>query len=287
MIQLLGISQAGPAGVLPPGGRGTVEVYFLPKTSGSGVTSHFDLALPASAGQPAQLERAKAEMRPAYIPAEAWDPIYENYKARMGDTIGSYQAALDAAATYLSDLGIYTPDVGRLGTFLLQLSDDWGKISQRYTLGAFGRGWPDPTDYAALAQADGSVFVRLPGQMRFFMQTADGYAGKPGEYGVLTLASGAFTLQETDGTLTVFRTDGKLDHVEDTNGNRMTPQYSGGRMSGLAWSTATPRPSSTMGPGASAGPPTRLAARRIMPTMGRASISCRSRTRAAARVWPT
>ena len=175
-------------------------------------------------------------MRPAYIPADAWNPIFENYKARMGSTVGSYRAALAEAATYLSDLGIYTGDVGRLSAFQLRLSDDWGEIVRHYTLGAFGRGWPDLTDYAALPQPDGSVILRLPGELRFFTQTSDGYAGGPGDYGVLTrLASGAFTLQETEGTLTVFGANGKLDHGEDTNGNRMTPQYSGGRMSGLSW----------------------------------------------------
>jgi hypothetical protein len=89
-------------------------------------------------------------MRPAYIPAGAWDPIFENYKARLGSTVGSYRAALADAATYLSDLGIYMGDVGRLSAFLLQLSDDWGELRRHYTLGAFGRGWPDPTGYAAL-----------------------------------------------------------------------------------------------------------------------------------------
>ena len=235
-IQLLGISHSGPAGVLPPGGRGAIQVFFMPNTSGAGITSHFDLALPAAATSPLDWTTAKAEMRPAYIPVDAWEPIFANYQARMGSTIGSYQAALAEAATYLSEVGIYTGDVGRLSAFLLSLADDWGELRRRYTLGAFGWGWPDPTDYAALPQPDGSVIVHLPGQLRFFTQTADGYAGTPGEYGVLTrLDSGAFTLQETEGTLTVFRTDGKLDHIEDANGNRMTPQYSGGRMAGLAW----------------------------------------------------
>lgn len=236
-IQLLGINHSGPAGVLPPGGRGAIQLFFMPNTSGSGVTSHFDLALPAAASSPLDWTTAKAEMRPAYIPVDAWDPVFENYKARMGNTIGSYQAALAEAATYLSEVGIYTGDVGRLSAFVLQLAEAWGEIRQRYTLGAFGRGWPDPTDYATLPQPDGSVIVRLPGQLRFFTQTAGGYAGTPGEYGLLTrLDSGAFTLRETEGTLTVFRTDGKLDHVDESNGKRVTPQYSGGRMSGLAWS---------------------------------------------------
>jgi RHS repeat-associated protein len=213
-----------------------VQVFFMPNSAGSGVTSRFDLALPASNASPLNWIGAKEAMRPAYIPTDAWGPIYENYRARLGDTVGSYQAALAEAATYLSEVGVYTGDVGRLGAFLLRLSDNWGGISQRYAVGAFGRGLPDPTDYAAQPQPDGTVIVRLPGDMRFFVQTADGYAGAPGEYGVLTrLGSGAFTLRETEGTLTVFRADGKLDHVEDPNGNRMTPQYSGGRMSGLAW----------------------------------------------------
>lgn len=236
MIQLLGINRSGPAGVLPPGGRGAIQIFFMPNTSGAGITSHFYLALPAAATSPLDWTAAQTEMRPAYLPVDAWEPIFANYQVRMGSTIGSYQAALAEAATYLSEVGVYTCDVGRLSAFVLQLAEVWGEIRQRYTLGAYGRGWPDPTDYAALLQPDGSVILHLPGQLRFFMQTADGFVGTPGEYGVLTrLDTGAFTLQETDGTLTVFRTDGKLDHVKDTNGNRMTPQYSAGRIAGLAW----------------------------------------------------
>ena len=47
----------------------------------------------------------------------------------------------------------------------------------------------------------------------------------PGDYGVLTLVNGAYQLQEKDGTLTVFNTDGTLDYVQDTDGNRITAGY--------------------------------------------------------------
>jgi hypothetical protein len=98
MIQLLGVNDTGPAGVLPPGARGAVQVFFLPNTSGAGITSNFELALPATASSPLDWTGAKEAMRPTYIPEEAWDPIFENYHARLGDTIGSYQTALAQAA---------------------------------------------------------------------------------------------------------------------------------------------------------------------------------------------
>src|SRR5581483_10464191 len=36
-----------------------------------------------------------------------------------------------------------------------------------------------------------------------------------------------------EGTLTAFRADGRIDYVQDTNGNRVTAVYTGGRLTQL------------------------------------------------------
>ena len=40
---------------------------------------------------------------------------------------------------------------------------------------------------------------------------------------------GTFTLQETDGQIEAFNANGTLDYIQDTNGNRITAGYTGGR----------------------------------------------------------
>ena len=58
-----------------------------------------------------------------------------------------------------------------------------------------------------------------------------------GDHATLTnLGGGAFSLQEPDGLLRMFRTDGKLDYIEDTNGNRITAGYTGDVLTSLTHS---------------------------------------------------
>ena len=62
------------------------------------------------------------------------------------------------------------------------------------------------------------------------------FIASPGDYGQLTLASGAYRLTETDQTIWQFRADSLLDYVQDSNGNRITLAYTGGRLASLTHS---------------------------------------------------
>src|SRR5262249_10461021 len=138
----------------------------------------------------------KDSLRPTWTPADAWDAIFANFLARVGTTVGQYQAALDEAATYLSNVGSATPDVSRLLDFLFQQADNAyprrtlaassdaavpapglplefervyeQPISSRYRLGAFGRGWTHNWDIAATTESDGDVLIRSAGSYRLF-----------------------------------------------------------------------------------------------------------------------
>jgi RHS repeat-associated protein len=230
-VQLLGINQTGPAGILPPGCHGTAELSFLAGSLGSHQVTHFTLSTIPSASNPFDWSSVKNDLRPASVRADAWDVIYPNFITTVGTTLGQYQQALDDAATYLSQLGESTFDVSRYLSFILQKADDFGAISQRYALGAFGRGWPDPTNIQAVTDPAGNVTIEYSGRVRSFFKQADGsYQGVPGDAATLSVQNGAYQLRETDGTLTAFNPDGTLNYTQETNGNRITAGYTGGRL---------------------------------------------------------
>src|SRR5262249_39734136 len=64
------------------------------------------------------------------------------------------------------------------------------------------------------------------------------YHGEPGDHGqLMRKPDGSFNLREADGLLRHFRPDGKLDFLEDLNGNRVTATYSGEQLTGLTHSS--------------------------------------------------
>jgi RHS repeat-associated protein len=237
-IQLLGINQGGPAGILPPGYQGTITLSFFAGSLAPHQVTNFTLSTIPSADTPFDWSTVESDLQPPTVPNDAWAAIYQNFTAAVGNTLGQYQQALDNDATNLSQLGEYTVDVSRLLSFELQKPDDFGAISQRYTLGAFGRGWPDPTDIKAVTDASGNVTIEYSGRVRsFFIQPDGSYQGVPGDAATLSLQNGVYTLRETDGSLTAFNPNGTLDYTQDTNGNKITANYAGGLLTSFVDST--------------------------------------------------
>jgi RHS repeat-associated protein len=210
-------------------------------------------------------------MRPPSISEEAWAPIWGNFVAQAGNTWGDYVAMLTDNSSYLNRLGEKVTDIGDLLAFELEQADGMSvvrtvasatdayaaapgielvfrrvfpnSISRRYALGALGRGWSHNWDTSLQIDADGTVTVLEPGggrrifkpDSRGDISLARNYFAMDGDHGRLTWSwdTGAYSLRETNGLLRVFRSDGKLDYVEDTNGNRITPSYSGNQLMGL------------------------------------------------------
>ncbi len=228
-VWLLGINNAGPAGTLPPGAAGSVQLLFEPGTAAS---CTFSVLLPPSTNTPADWASLKDSLRPEDVLPEAWDAIYANFVARLGPTMGQCQSALAQDATYLGQLGSYVTDVRTLASFELFHAGQEGAISQRYNLGTFGRGQVDPTNIVAVTNTAGDVRIRVSQTfMRLFKLQADGsYLALPGDYGVLTLAKGHYQISESDGTILAFRPDNTLDYIEDPNLNRLTCNYTSGRL---------------------------------------------------------
>ena len=69
-------------------------------------------------------------------------------------------------------------------------------------------------------------------------RTAGAFFSEPGDTGTLTSdGEGGYLLTEADGTATDYNANGTLNYIQDTNGNRITAGYTGGRLTSLTASS--------------------------------------------------
>lgn len=262
-ITILGIAPDGPAGVLRPGASGEVTIP-LRSTAATGQDIHYSTVI-ADPIRSMDWASSKNAMRMDHIPPDAWDAIYSNFLANIGGTVGSYQNAIAADATYLSGLGIRTPNVARLvayefnkasGAFTAQTlatvvdanQDAPGvpltfvrqfeqSLEGRFRVGPFGRGWTHNWQIEAEVDDAGNVEVHAGGATRFFARRPGGaYEGAPTDQAVLTRVNGGYQLVEANGAALAFNADGSLNYLRDPNGNRVTASYTAGRLTKLTHS---------------------------------------------------
>ena len=269
-IQIL--ASGDTPGVLQPGESFRVPVYYAGWQQPWGFqTMQWTLGvLTADNTEPVDWASLKESMRPASIGAQAWDAVWASFTSQVGSTWGDYVRMLDENATYLGRLGEWVTDVGDLLAFEFMQADGLSPlttlsssvdaaveapglplvfsrsfpatISGRFDLGPLGRSWSDNWQYTLEQATDGTVTVVGPGDSRRVFQPDSRYNGKyfsqPGDHGTLTaLGAGVFSLRESAGLLQVFRSDSKLDYIEDTNGNRITCGYNGSLLTNLTHSS--------------------------------------------------
>ena len=253
-LQVLATSPSGPAGTLAAGASGTIVVDYTATTS-TASTINFSLAQ-LTPGQTINWAALQSSMQPATMSAAAWNAVFTNFTANVGSTTDSYQAALDADATYLAQLGEPTSDVAQLVAYEINKANDtfssstlgdtvdaalptpgnlslsferWFQpgVSSRYQMGTLGLGWTNNWDITASTDNQGNVTINESGALRTFTLQSDGsYLGTWGDHGVLTeLSPDVYQLTETDGSSTVFNANGTLNYVQDSNGNRITASY--------------------------------------------------------------
>ncbi len=257
-------------GVLQPGESARVPVYYAGwKQPWDMGYPPFDFnlgVLTADDTTPVNWAELKDGMKPTFINPEAWEVIWANFLSEVGNTWGDYLKMLDENASYLGRLGQRVVDIGQLLAFEFMQADGLSPlrslasavdaaveapglqlvfmrsfpepISQRFEVGPFGRGWSHNWEYSLQEAPDGTVTIICPGGSRRTFQPDsrnDSYFPQPGDHATLTpIEGGSFTLQEPSGLLRAFRSDGKLDYVEDTNGNRITAAYTRDLLSSLA-----------------------------------------------------
>ena len=272
-VQFLAGGEASP-GVLQPGESGRMAVYYAglqQPWNFSDSRVEFNVGVLSTTNTTAvDWNSLKAQMQPDYVQADAWDAIWGNFTSQVGGTWGSYLAALDENAVFLDALGAPTSDITKLLAFELRQAEGLNPIrylgasteaampapgpdvvfsmafaqpiSRRFELGPLGRGWADNWQLSLTTESDGTVRITdMTGTPRIFQpdsRHAGQYFAAPTDHGTLvSLGGGVLKLTETDGTAYLFRTDGKLDYVEDTNGNRITASYTGDLLTGLMHSS--------------------------------------------------
>ncbi|HYV35104.1 MAG TPA: nidogen-like domain-containing protein, partial [Gemmataceae bacterium] len=250
------------AGVLLPGERIRVPVYYAGLQQPWDFNDNqveFEIRV-HQAGSTETLDWAslKTGLRPSWIPADAWEGVFANLTAQVGNTWGDYVRVLSSNAVYLGQLGLNVTDVDQLFSFSLQqalglspssilnaatdaavptpglplsFSRAFGStITDRYQMGPFGRGWVAPWQVFLEEQADGKVIIHESANaLRIFQpdsRVAGAYLSQTGDAGVLhKLSGGAFELKETNGQLMRFRADHTLEYLQDINGNRITTTF--------------------------------------------------------------
>ncbi|HUT94718.1 MAG TPA: RHS repeat-associated core domain-containing protein [Thermoguttaceae bacterium] len=267
-----GILQPGDSGRIPVYYLGQKQPWDF-----SDRTVEFSLGvLTADSTEPIDWPGVIDEIRPESLPADAWNAICANLADQVGATWGDYVAMLNENMNYLHTVGQNVSDVASLLAFEIDqasglspydylagevdvyssapgISLTFGRIygqpiDSRYELGALGRGWDHNWNIRAEELSDGDVVVHGPsGTDRYFsligtdllrrVPGGGGYEASPGDYGTLTQTSGKFRLTEKHGTVWQFRSDGLLEYVEDTSGNRITCGYTSGRLTSLTHSS--------------------------------------------------
>lgn len=231
-IQFLAINNEGLAGILPPGITRSLTIEFEPIQEEGGNNISFSL----NTIDPEDIvnwEELRIELRPDSISLEAWDAIYDNFVATIGNTTGDYQAILVENANYFSELGEYIAAANTLIGFEFQKADNFSSIRQRYNLGSFGRGISFIGDVKLEVDVDGNVTTDIGGRQRMFNLQADGSYFSANGSGILTLNGDIYQLTETNGVTIVFRPDGSLNFIEDTKGERITAEYTGTDLTAL------------------------------------------------------
>ena len=256
-------------GTLLPGESGCVPVYWagwqLPWDFSYPPIDFQLITMRITDKTPMEWAKFKPQLRPDTISVEAWDAVFANLTNQVGQTWGDYVAMLDENAANLSRLGQRVTEVEQLWTFQVQQAIGFNPLeilartidlvvpapglsigfkckyrqglAQRYALGPFGRGWSTAWSMFLRVPSDGAVEIVSPsGSVRRFEPDGrgTGYFAPPGEGSTLRPATGGgFLLQEADGYSMRFLADGKIGHVEDSNGNRITADYASGRLTRL------------------------------------------------------
>ena len=131
-VQFLAINSQGVAGVLPPGASDSFNIQVKP-TVGVGEQINFTVNA-VTPDEEVDWNSFKEKLRPDNVPDSAWDEVWNNLVASIGNTAADYERVLAENATTLSKLGEYTGDVGRLLGFELQQASNNQDIVDRLSL---------------------------------------------------------------------------------------------------------------------------------------------------------
>jgi len=257
------LAQGDQPGVLNPGERVQVPVYYLGMQRPWDLTDNqVELEIRSWTTDDTSVidwTTRKSTLRPPTLDADTWDVVYDNLTSALPKT-GDYVEMLIENAQYLGGLGQRVVNVRDLWNFEVQQAYGYSplpvldsavdssvsapgvslelirrfssNLRARHSAGPFGRGWYCPWQSHLEFEQRGDI-VRLVGESgsarNFARDTRNGsYFSDAGDASQLTTGGGgAYELRDSNGTVTRFRADGKIESVQDRNSNRVTAGYNG------------------------------------------------------------
>ncbi|MFZ4572825.1 MAG: RHS repeat-associated core domain-containing protein [Phycisphaerales bacterium] len=269
-IQILA-SGAAP-GILAPGERVQLPVYYaglLQPWDFSDGSVEMEIRV-FEAGDTALIpwSEVRESTRPSSMDPDAWNVVFANLTTNVGPTWGDYVRVLSENAQYLDRLGLRVSDVGELWRFEAQqaigfhptdtlttsvdLSVDapggglgFGRLyatrlDQRFEQSIFGRGWSAPWQSSLTIESSGAInlFAAAGQRGRFEPDTRrlNTYISLDANPSTMTKVGTEYQLRSQSGEIDRYNENGVLIWSQDTNGNRVTMGYTGGRLTSLTHS---------------------------------------------------
>jgi len=132
-VQVIAAGSGATPGILKPGDRGRIPVYYLGSVNGREPSYTFQLRSTPSTYRSGGVlcppenpdctvirwSDLKAQLRPPTIPEDAWDAIWLNLSQYVGSEWGDYSVFLANVMNQLASVGQTVTDPGRLYSFAL------------------------------------------------------------------------------------------------------------------------------------------------------------------------
>lgn len=152
------------------------------------------------------------------------DSLGINPTGELGDPVNTLTGGFVSSVTDVSLPGIGLP-------FVFERSYN----SADATPGSMGVGWSHPFESSLTFPTSTQVKVRgSDGQRVVFSRQADGsYRGEPGTRATLTYVAGGYEVKHFDQRVDRYNTAGRLIEMRDPNGNRLTMDWSSGRLGAI------------------------------------------------------
>jgi RHS repeat-associated protein len=265
------LASGAQPGLLNPGERIQVPVYYLGLLqpwdfSDTQVEMEIRFWL-ADDTSPIDWAVRKESLRPPTLDVATWDVVFANLTGDLPDT-GAYLRMLNDNAQFLGRLGQRVTDVDKLWNFEVQQAYGYSPlpvldsavdaalpvpglvldVSRRFSAnlrarnqsGPFGQGWYTPWQAQLVVENDGDL-IRLIGEAgsaRVFTRdtrNSSYFSGSGDSSRLVAVGSGVYELHDPQGVVTRFNTGGRIEYVQDPNGNRVTATHDGaGRLLSLA-----------------------------------------------------
>lgn len=241
--ELIGLNPGGPADVLPPGARGVIRIPYIPdqrfpdplNTSLNFTYNTVQVLgtpdVELDPGEPEiDWELLRDDMRPQSVNPDAWDAIYDRFKAAVGDTFDSYQRRMALNAGYLASIGQARYDMLSLITWELQKAANFGQIESNYYRGVLGN-IPFPLlESRASILAGEEATLTFGTQIRGYYKTDNGWkpAGPNGTGTLNVDENDNVTLTEESGAVLHYRgSDGRLTRISNPRQGDMVIGFNG------------------------------------------------------------